>query len=179
MTETRRELRHGDEVREGAYEVWVSCGRNATETGGLLGVPARTVQYWCKADRWRQRHAVELFPVERHEAYGMIRDNLIAAGIYASEQLLAHHNPDDAFRFTDKVDLDAAHGAVDRVGFSPVRVLTAPSIDEAPATRGDLTPDDLARLSPADLRALEQGRSVSVPATLRDREAVEVSGRSA
>lgn len=166
--------RHDLDTRDSAYADWVSAGCNAAETARALGIAETTVRYWAKVDRWRQRHAAEIFPVDRHEAHQLVGTNMMAAAIFASEQIRNHHDPEHSFEFRDKVQLDAAHGAVDRAGYGPVRVLQAPSITEEPKHEPALTADDLARLSPAQLRALEQGRSVTYMKQ-DQRDAIEVA----
>lgn len=166
-TPIRATPNHDDDVREQAYQLWSDpeVRRNAAEVARRLQVPVTTVRYWVKADGWRQRHAAEVFPVDRSEAYGLIGRNLAAAAIFASEQLRDHHDPDHPFRFVERVELDAAHGAVDRMGYGPVRVLTAPTFEEEKPSKSDrtqLTSSQLASLPPEQLRAMEQGRQVVI-----------------
>lgn len=166
---------HGEEVREAAYDTWVELGQSTARTAEHLDIPASTIRYWMRTDGWKARHAIEVFPVRRNEAYDMIRRNVIAAGIHASEKYRRHHDPDDDYTITDRIELEATHGALDRVGFAAVRVINAPPIEEELPAQPVQAPTlpDFATMTPQQIRAAEQGRPIP-PVTSSRSDAIEV-----
>lgn len=167
--ESRRDV---PQDRQEAYEVWAwACGRNIGLTAQATGVPERTLRRWARADSWRQRHMQERLAATPSDIVPVVVGTLAAAAVDAAEYLAAvlagERDPDR--------DLTAvAMIALDRAGFGVARLMEPMRMEAGTKESATLSPADLERLSPAELRALEQGRSV-VSAKREERDAIEVS----
>lgn len=148
--------------RDQAFAYWDGEGaRSVTATARHLDIPERTVRHWAKTGSWALRAARERLssvPEDVFERLALtVAETAMIGADYRLRVLLGQEEP-------DKLKVLIANTAMAEMGF--VAPKDAKGVDLGKHTsRGIDTPtaDMLARMTPDQIRAYEQGRPVALP----------------
>ena len=157
-----RGYRHDPRVRAAAYEWWSTDGRrNAVETAEHFGVPVTTVRHWARSESWELRAARERLSTVPEQVYELLANQIAQTAIlgaqYRREVLEGTRQPDRLLTLI-------ANTAIAEMGF--VAPKDSRGVELGKHTRHGIdtpTAEMLAKMTPDQIRAYEQGRSVELP----------------
>lgn len=157
-----RGYRHDPRVRAAAYDWWSTDGRrNAAETAEHFGVPVTTVRSWARSESWELRAARERLSSVPDQIYEILATEIAATAVlgaqYRREVLEGTRQPDRLMTLI-------ANTAIADMGFVAPKDSCGVELGKHSA-RGIDTPkaEMLAKMTPDQIRAYEQGRNVELP----------------
>jgi hypothetical protein len=135
-----------DSERELAYQAWAwECEESCAAVAARFDLEPRTIQRWCRDDRWRMRKVDELAEVTPKESRYLAAVTLVDTAPRAS---LVLREMIDGTRQPNRDLMAICNSVLDRAGLGPI-----PNKDVNVATRPEERQDDGPASSPEEAQA--------------------------